>query len=467
MEKLTFEYKNIWSSLEDKENEELFNLNEDYKIFLNYSKTERDATKEIIRRAEKEGFVSLDKIIKSKQKLSPGMKVYMNNRDKGVALYIIGKDDLVKGLNIIGAHLDSPRLDIKMNPLYEESNLALFKTHYYGEIKKYQWVTIPLSLHGVVIRRDGTKVEVTIGEDEDEPVFFITDLLPHLAKDQYEKKLDEGITGEGLNIIIGSIPFNGKDIEDSIKYNVLKILNEKYGITEEDFTTAELEAVPAGKARDVGLDRGLIVAYAQDDKVCVYTCLRAILEIENPERTCVALFVDKEEIGSYGNTGMESRFFENTLIEVISLLKGNCTLLDLSRTLTNTIALSADVTSAYDPNFPDVFDRRNTAHIGRGLAIAKESANGGKNRGNDANSEYIGHVRKLFNEKNIFWQMVEIGKIDQEESGTIAYIMAHHGMDVVDCGVPVLSMHAPYEVVSKADVYMAYKGYKVFFLSNK
>jgi aspartyl aminopeptidase len=297
MGKLTFEYRNIWNCIDGEEIERLFNINEDYKLFLNHSKTERVAIKEIIKRAERKGFICFDELVVTNKKLLPGTKVYMNNKDKCLALYVIGEKSIKSGINLIGAHLDSPRLDIKMNPLYEDSDLALLKTHYYGGIKKYQWVSIPLSLYGVIMRKDGTKVDIVIGEEEDEPIFFITDLLPHLAKDQYEKKLQEAITGEELNIIIGSIPFNNKDIRNSVKYNVLKVLNEKYGIVEEDFTTAELEAVPAGKARDLGLDKGLIAAYAQDDKVCAYTCLQSILEIEKPERTCVALFVDKEEIG--------------------------------------------------------------------------------------------------------------------------------------------------------------------------
>lgn len=463
---LAFEFDSAWKNISSREKNEVFEMAEDYKEFLNNSKTEREATREIIRRAEENGFKPISELIENNEKLIPGMKLYSNNRNKGVALFVIGKESILNGMNFIGAHIDSPRLDIKANPLYEDSELALLKTHYYGGLKKYQWVTIPLSLHGIVIKRDGSKVEVAIGEDENEPVFFITDLLPHLAKDQYEKKLKEAIQGEGLNIVVGSIPFDNENIDDRIKYNILNILNEKYGIKEEDFITAELEAVPVGKARDLGLDKGLIVAYAQDDKVCSYACLNAILEVENPDRTCMAIFVDKEEVGSIGNTGMQSKFFEYSVIEILSLLGEDCSPLAVARTLSNTLALSADVVSSYDPNFPDVFDKRNTAHAGRGVALVKETGSEGKNRGNDANSEYFELVRRLFDDNNVKWQIGELGKVDQEDNGTIAYMIAAYGIEVIDCGVPVLSMHAPYEAVSKVDVYMAYKGYKAFYLNK-
>lgn len=461
---LTMEFKSAWNDISSEEKTELFSMTDDYKNFLYSSKTEREATKEIIKRAEDNGYISLERLLEGKIKLTPGMKVYINNKHKGVALFIIGTKSITKGMNLIGSHLDSPRLDIKANPLYEDADIAFLKTHYYGGLKKYQWVSIPLALHGVIVKRDGTKIDITVGEDDSEPVFFITDLLPHLADDQYEKKLKDAITGEGLNIIIGSIPFNGPDIKDVTKYNILKILNEKYGIIEEDFTTAELQAVPIGKPRDLGFDNSLIVAYGQDDKVCAYSSLRAILELENPEKTCMAIFVDKEEVGSLGNTGMESNFFLYAVTEIAALLQDS-TNLTINRTLLNTKALSADVISAYDPNFPEVFDVRNTAHAGRGVVIVKETGSGGKNRGNDANSEYVGFIRNLFNDNNISWQIGELGKVDQEDNGTISYMIAKYGIETVDCGVPVLSMHGAYEAVSKVDIYMSYKAYLTFYLS--
>ncbi|MCR2043069.1 aminopeptidase [Anaerosalibacter massiliensis] len=462
-EKLTFKFKNVWQNVNEEEKEELFNLNEDYKRFLDTSKTEREATKEIIKRVKNNGFKSINSIIKSGEKLKPGMKIYANNKDKAVALFVIGEESIEKGMNIIGSHIDSPRLDIKSYPLYEDAQLALLKTHYYGGIKKYQWVSQPLSLHGVIIKNNGEKVNIVIGEEDDDPVFFISDLLPHLSKEQEKKTLEEGIEGEGLNITIGSIPYNEKDLDEKIKINILKILNEKYGITEEDFTTAEISAVPAGKARDLGIDRSLILSYGHDDRVCAYTSLSSILEVEHPKRTSVALFVDKEEIGSVGNTGMHSKFFENTVAELV-LLEGS-DIISTRRALANSKVLSADVAAAFDPNYPEVFDKLNTAYLGKGIALIKYTGSGGKGGSSDANSEYINYIRRIFNENNIIWQTGELGKVDQGGGGTIAYILANYGMEVVDCGIPVLSMHAPYEAVSKADVYMTYKGYKAFYLA--
>ncbi|WP_416197639.1 MAG: aminopeptidase [Sporanaerobacter sp.] len=462
-ENLTFEFKNVWDALSAEEEKELFEVNEDYKKFLDDGKTEREATKDIIRRAEAKGFKSLDEIMNSNKKLAPGMKVYANNKNKGVALFIIGKEDISAGMNIVGSHIDSPRLDLKQNPLYEDSDMAYLKTHYYGGIRKYQWVSLPLALHGVIIKNNGEKVDIVIGEDENDPVFFISDLLPHLAKDQGSKKLDEAIAGEGLNIIIGSIPYTSDDIDSKVKLNVLKILNDKYGITEEDFTTAEIEAVPAGKAKDLGIDRGLVLSYGHDDRVCAYTSLRAILEVENPERTAVGLFVDKEEIGSVGNTGMHSRFFEDTVAEIVYLLDENANNIKIRRALANSRVLSSDVAAGYDPNYADAFEKRNSAYLGKGIALVKYTGSRGKGGSNDANAEYIGDIRRIFNEANVMWQTAELGKVDQGGGGTIAYILANYGMEVVDCGVPVLSMHAPYEAVSKADVYMTYRGYKAFY----
>jgi aspartyl aminopeptidase len=462
-EKLTHKWKNVWEVLDNIEKEKVFSLNEEYKDFLDKGKTERESTREIIRIASKKGYISIDELLEKRIKPTPGMKIYANNKDKAVALFVLGKESLEKGMHIVGSHLDAPRLDLKQFPLYEDSKLAMLKTHYYGGIKKYQWVTLPLALHGVVVKEDGEKVDIVIGEDEEDPVFFITDLLPHLAKDQMEKKMSEGITGEGLNILIGSIPYDDSEINEKVKLNVLNILNEKYGIKEEDFTTAEFEIVPAGKSRDVGIDRSMVGGYGQDDRVCAFTAFKAILDIETPNKTAVALFVDKEEIGSVGNTSMESKFFENIVSELINLTEENYSELFVKRALANSWVLSADTLAGFDPNYPEVLDKRNSPFIGKGITIVKYTGVRGKGGSNDANSEYLGKIRKIFNNSNVVWQMGELGKVDQGGGGTIAYILANYGMEVVDCGVPLLSVHAPYEIASKADVYMAYKGYNAFF----
>ena len=379
-------------------------------------------------------------------------------------LVVIGKDVIEKGMNIVGSHVDSPRIDIKQNPLYEEHGISLLKTHYYGGIRKYQWVAIPLALYGTVVKVNGEVIQIAIGDDENDPVFYITDLLPHLAKDQNDKKLSEAIEGEGLNVIIGSLPAEGKEDEKKFKLNVLKILNEKYGMIEEDFLTAELEIVPAGKSRDVGIDRGMIMAYGHDDRVCAYTSLRAILELDSPQKTAVALFSDKEEVGSNGNTGMCSMFFNNMIAELIAIKnKGNYKELLLKRALENSSMLSSDVAAGVDPTYPQVTEIQNAAIMGKGVVMVKYTGSRGKSGANDANADYIGSLRKLFNENNVIWQTSELGKVDQGGGGTIAYIMANYNMDVVDLGVPVLSMHAPYELVSKTDVYMTYKAYNVFY----
>lgn len=460
-DKLTYSWSNVWEKTENKQ--QIFTLNEEYKSFLDNGKTERESANEIIRVAKENGYIELNEVIEKNMAIETGMKIYANNKDKGVVMFVIGQEKLSKGMNIIGSHIDSPRIDIKQFPLYEDSEMALLKTHYYGGIRKYQWVTLPLALHGIIIKSNGEKVNVVIGEDESDPVFFVTDLLPHLAKDQNQKKLGEGITGEGLNIIIGSIPYKEEEIKDKVKLNVLNILHEKYGITEEDFTTAELQAVPAGKARDVGIDRGLVGAYGHDDRVCAYATLKAILEIEKPKKTAVGLFVDKEEIGSMGNTGMQSKFFEYIVSELIALQEESYSELITKRAMGNSRVLSADVAAGFDPNYPDVLDKRNAAFIGKGITLAKFTGVRGKSGSNDANSEYMNDIRRIFNENNVIWQMGELGKVDQGGGGTIAYILANYGMEVIDCGVPVLSMHAPFEIVSKADVYMTYKGYKAFY----
>ncbi|OPJ55509.1 aminopeptidase [Alkalithermobacter paradoxus] len=458
--KLTHEFKNAWNNLKDGEIESVMTYGKEYMHFLDNGKTERECVKEIVKQAKENGFISIDDAIKN-GKIEKGARIYAENKGKAVALFIIGEEELEKGMRIVGAHIDAPRLDLKAVPLYEDGNLALLKTHYYGGIKKYQWTAIPLSLHGVIYKADGTKVDIVIGEEETDPVLYITDLLPHLAKDQYEKKLGEGITGEGLNVLIGHIPSN-QDEKDKVKYNVLKLLNDKYGITEEDFTMAEIEIVPAGKSRDVGIDRSMIAAHGHDDRVCSFAALKAILETENPKYTSVGLFVDKEEVGSMGNTGMESRFFENTVAELINL-QGDYNDLKVRRSLANSMVLSADVLAGFDPNFPDVLDKRNAAFIGHGVVVTKYTGVRGKAGSNDANAEFLAYVRKIFNENNITWQIGELGKVDQGGGGTIAYILANYGAEVVDCGVPMLSMHAPLELVSKVDCYETYKAYKTFY----
>ncbi|CAK7063610.1 aminopeptidase [Tissierella sp.] len=462
-EKLTHKWKNVWETLDSSEKEKIFDINEEYKDFLDKGKTEREAAMEIIKVARENGYISIDEIRERGIRPTHGMKIYANNKDKSVVLFVLGKEKLEKGMNIIGSHLDAPRIDLKQFPLYEDSDFALLKTHYYGGIKKYQWVTLPLALHGVVVKSNGEKVNIVIGEDENDPVFFITDLLPHLAKDQMAKKMDEGITGEGLNILIGSIPYKDGEISEKVKLNVLNILNEKYGIIEEDFTTAEFEIVPAGKSRDVGIDRSMVGGYGQDDRACAFTSLRAILDIDTPNKTAVALFVDKEEIGSVGNTSMESKFFENTVSELIDIIEEKYSELIVKRALANSCVLSADTLAGFDPNYPEVLDRKNSPFIGNGITLVKYTGVRGKGGSNDANSEYLGKIRKIFNDNNVVWQMGELGKVDQGGGGTIAYILANYGMEVVDCGVPLLSVHAPYEIASKADIYMTYKGYNVFY----
>ncbi len=378
-------------------------------------------------------------------------------------MFIIGQEAITKGMNIIGSHIDSPRIDIKPVPLYESSEMALFKTHYYGGIKKYQWTSMPLSLHGVVMTKSNGKVSIVVGEDASDPVLFITDILPHLAKDQYAKKIGEAIGGEDLNVLVGSIPHGDKDTKDKIKLNVLRILNEKYGITEDEFVTAELEIVPAGKARDVGFDRGLIAAYGQDDRVCAFPTVKAMLETETPMKTAVGMYMDKEEVGSQGNTGSQSSFFNDVVAELINLQVGDYSEIYMRRAMNNTKVLSADVGAAYDPNYPSAYEKMNSGFVGKGLQIVKYTGSRGKGGCNDANAEFVAEVRNILDENNVIWQTGELGKVDQGGGGTIAYLLANQNAEVVDCGVPVLCMHGPFEVISKADLYMAYRGYKAFF----
>ena len=423
--------------------------------------TEREIVAQSERIAREHGFRSIDEYTE----LHPGDKVYFVNRCKNIYLAVIGKRSMEEGLNIIGAHADSPRLDLKPNPLVQEGSLAYFKTHYYGGIKKYQWTTIPLAIHGVIIKANGEKLTISIGENENEPVFTITDLLPHLAKEQQQKKVSEAINGENLALLIGSIPSTNQEDEKSknkVKTNILRILNQKYGITEEDFISSELEIVPAFKARTLGLDESLISAYGQDDKVCVYTSLRAILNVENPERTAVCLFSDKEEIGSMGNTGMESHVFDTFISELLNKVRINRPNL-LDKVFCNSRMLSADVDAGVDPLYAQVSDMNNAGIIGEGISLNKYTGSGGKYNSSDANAEYVAYIRKIFNENNIKYQLAELGKVDIGGGGTIAYILANKGVDVIDCGVPVLSMHAPYEVTSKYDIYSAYNAYETFF----
>jgi aspartyl aminopeptidase len=461
LEKLSKNYELVWDKLKDGDMDKLIAFSERYKKFMDLSKTEREANDEIVKFAEKKGFFNLENAILKGRKINAGDKVYAVNKGKGVAMFVIGKEPFEKGMNIVGSHIDSPRMDLKQNPLYEDGGFSMLDTHYYGGIKKYQWVTLPLALHGVVVKKGGEKINIVIGEDDNDPVLYITDLLPHLAGKQMGKKLSEGIEGENLNILFGSIPFEDKDAKNRVKLNTLRLINEKYGITEEDFTTAELEVVPAGRSRDVGLDRSMVMAYGHDDRICAYTSLEAIVEVNTPVKTCVALFVDKEEIGSVGATGMHSKFFENTVAEVMELSE-QYNELRLRRALANSKMLSSDVSAADDPNFPGVIEKKNGAYFGKGIVISKYTGSRGKGGSNDANAEFLGELRDIFNRDEIIWQTAELGKVDEGGGGTIAYILAEYGMEVVDCGVALLSMHAPWEIASKADIYETYRAYKAF-----
>ena len=457
-EKLFNQKKNGWEGLSEKQRNEIFNYCNGYMGFLNKGKTEREIVKTSKEMAEKAGF----KDINTKKTLKPGDKIYYINRDKNIYLAVIGKQPIEKGLHIIGAHADSPRLDLKPNPLYEDGEFAYLKTHYYGGIKKYQWTTIPLAIHGIIVKANGEKIEICIGEDEMDPIFTITDLLPHLAQEQMERKLKEGVKGEDLNLLIGSIPYNDKDVSEKVKLNILNILNEKYGITEVDFLSSEIELVPAFKARTLGFDNSMVAAYGQDDKICVYTSLTAILEIENPKNTAICMIVDKEEIGSMGNTGMESHVFDTFISEILNKMNINKPNL-LDKVFVNSKMLSADVDAGFDPIYASASEKNNSAFLGRGVGVNKYTGARGKSGASDANAEFVAWIRNLLETNKIKYQISELGRVDLGGGGTIAYILANKGMDVIDCGVPVLSMHAPYEVTSKFDVYSAYKMYKAFF----
>lgn len=457
--------ENIWTTYNESQLAELNEINEKYKECLNAGKTERECVELSIRMAEAAGYRRISDVAAAGDKLKAGDKIYAVNMNKMLVLFRIGEEPISRGMNILGAHIDSPRIDVKQNPLYENEGLAYLDTHYYGGIKKYQWVAQPLSLHGVIVKKDGTVQKVSIGEDENDPVFVITDLLVHLAHEQMEKKASKVIEGEKLDLLIGNRPIeavagDGEE-KEAIKANVLRLLKEKYDMEEADFTSAELEIVPAGKARDCGLDRSMILSYGQDDRVCAFTSLFAMLDVAEAKRTGCCLLVDKEEIGSVGATGMHSKFFENVVAELIALTEGESEL-KVRRALAKSRMLSSDVSAAYDPMYAEAFEKRSSAFFTNGLTFNKFTGSRGKSGSNDANAEYIAAIRRTMDDAGVAYQFAELGRVDLGGGGTIAYIMANYGMEVIDSGVAVLNMHAPYEVSSKADVYEAVKGYRAF-----
>lgn len=470
------ENKNIWGTYSAEQLIELEEHAKEYMDFLDNGKTERECIDTIVNMIEKEGYQELQSLIKKNKALKEGDRVYSVWMNKSIVMFQMGKKPMAEGMNILGAHLDSPRLDIKQNPVYEEGGFAYLDTHYYGGVKKYQWVTIPLSIHGVVIKKDGTTVEINVGENEDDPVFFVSDLLIHLAAEQLEKKASKVIEGEALDIIVGNKPLviekkgekgeknKGKDGKDAVKKGILAILKESYEIEEEDFISAELEVVPAGKAREAGFDRSMILAYGQDDRICAFSSLKAMLEVKETERTTCCILVDKEEIGSVGATGMQSKFFENAVAEVMNLA-GDYSELKVRRCLASSCMLSSDVSSAFDPAFASCFDKKNVAYLGNGMVFNKFTGSRGKSGSNDANAEYMGHIRAILDKEKVHFQTAELGKVDVGGGGTIAYILALYGMNVIDSGVAVMNMHAPWEATSKADVYESKRGY-VAFLNN-
>lgn len=471
------EHRNTWETYNARQLKEVDAFAREYMDFLDNGKTERECIDQIVNMAEDAGYQELETLIKSGKKLKTGDKVYSVWMNKSVALFRIGKRKMTDGINILGAHIDSPRLDIKQNPLYEEGGFAYLDTHYYGGVKKYQWVTLPLAIHGVVVKKDGTTVEINVGESEDDPVFFVSDLLIHLAQEQMEKKANKVIEGEALDIIIGNKPLvidkrgkasgkkeDGEDkgsAKDAVKNGILDILKKCYDIEEEDFISAELEVVPAGKAREAGFDRSMILAYGQDDRVCAFSSLKAMLETDSSDRTACCILVDKEEIGSVGATGMQSRFFENAVAEVMNLT-GEYSELNVRRCLSHSCMLSSDVSSAFDPTYASSFDKKNVAYLGCGMVFNKFTGSRGKSGSNDANAEYLGHIRAIFEKEKVNFQTAELGKVDLGGGGTIAYILALYGMNVIDSGVAVLNMHAPWEATSKADVYETKRGYVAF-----
>ncbi|MDD3361498.1 MAG: aminopeptidase [Hespellia sp.] len=454
------EKQNLWEVYSEAQLQELERVNTGYRAFLDAGKTERECVVETVKQAKAAGYKNLDDAMKAGKALTAGDKVYAVGMNKTVILFQIGSEPIENGMNILGAHIDSPRMDLKQNPVYEDTGLVYFDTHYYGGIKKYQWVTIPLAIHGVVVKKDGTSQNIIIGEDETDPVFVVTDLLIHLSSKRMDKKAAEVVEGEALDILVGSKPLKGEE-KDAVKAGVLKLVKEKYGMEEEDFQSAELEIVPAGKARDCGIDRSMILAYGQDDRVCAYTSLVAMLATKDVKRTACCVLVDKEEIGSVGATGMHSKFFENTVAEIINLT-GDYSELKVRRCMANSKMISSDVGAAYDPMYSDVYDKKSSSKMGYGLVIKKHTGARGKSGSNDANAEYIAKLRKIFDDNKVAFQMTEMGKIDAGGGGTIAYILAQFGMEVIDGGVAVLNMHAPWEVASKADVYEATRAYAAF-----
>lgn len=465
------ERRNAWTTYNAEELKKLNAINEDYKKCLDAGKTERECIALTIERAEAAGYKNIKDVIKSGEKVQAGDKIYAVCMNKMIAMFNMGTKPLEEGMNILGAHIDSPRIDVKQNPLYENEEFAYLDTHYYGGIKKYQWVTIPLAIHGVIVKKDGTVVNVNIGEKDEDPVFVITDLLIHLASKQMDKKAAGVVEGENLDLLIGSRPIEQdesleKKEKEAVKANVMNLLKEYYDVEEEDFISAELEIVPAGKARDCGFDRSIVLAYGQDDRVCAFTSLFAMLDVEKTERTACCILVDKEEIGSVGATGMHSRFFENIVAELVALTEGESDL-KVRRALMNSTMLSSDVSAAYDPMYAEVFEKRSSAFFGKGLVFNKFTGSRGKSGSNDANAEYLAKIRQAMDSKDVSYQFAELGKVDAGGGGTIAYIMANYGMEVIDSGVAVLSMHAPWEATSKADVYEAYKGYKAFIEEMK
>ena len=462
--------KNAWLKYTKKEDrQKVMDFAEDYRKFLSGGKTERECTSFFAEEAEKAGFKNLDDIIAADGKVKAGDKVYRTNRGKNIALFVIGEEPLSKGMNILGAHIDSPRMDLKQVPLYEDTEMAFLDTHYYGGIKKYQWVALPLALHGVVAKKDGSVVNVCIGEDPKDPVVGVSDLLIHLAQDQMKKTGAKVVEGEDLNVMIGTIPLEeaagDKDKKDTVKKNILNILKEKYDIEEDDFLSAEIVVLPAGPARDYGLDRSCIMGYGQDDKVCAYPSFRAIVDTKPGKRTYACLLVDKEEIGSVGATGMESKFFANTVAELLHA-EGDDSPLSIMRAMQYSKALSSDVSAAFDPNYPDVMEKKNSCYFGKGLVINKYTGSRGKSGSNDATAEYMAEIRRIFDDADVEFQTAELGKVDQGGGGTIAYILGNWDMSVIDSGVAVLNMHAPWEITSKVDIYEAYRGYKAFLLAE-
>lgn len=459
------ERKNAWKTYDEAQLTALNTLCADYKAFLDKGKTERECVVEAVKQARAHGYFDLEDAMKQGRTLKAGDKVYHVCMDKSIALYHIGKAPIENGMNILGAHIDSPRIDIKQNPLYEDNDFAMLDTHYYGGIKKYQWVTLPLAMHGVIVKKDGTIVNVVIGEDDNDPVLGISDLLVHLSQEQMQKTAAKVIDGEDLNIIIGSMPLRDEE-KEAVKANAMKLIADRYGVDEEDFLSAELEIVPAGKARDFGLDRSMIIAYGQDDRVCAYTSLAAMLELDGEiEKTCCCLLVDKEEIGSVGATGMSSMFFENSVAELMNLM-GDYSELKLRRALRNCKMLSSDVSAAFDPTYASAFEKKNSAFFGRGVVFNKFTGSRGKSGSNDANAEFVAEVRRVMDDSGVMFQTAELGRVDLGGGGTIAYISAKYGMQVIDSGVAVLSMHAPWEITSKADVYEAKKCYAAFLMNK-